>query len=79
MCTAALFFFPAVHGSYASVHGPVTTLRSIKARVRIWIGLATRRLMVFLLPCLGAPLRAQRHVLFFGRPLFFPDSAVLRC
>lgn len=38
LCTMGLFFFPAVHGSYASVHGPVTALRSIK--IRLWICLA---------------------------------------
>lgn len=32
MAVAALFFFPAVHGSYSSTHGPMTALRSQRLR-----------------------------------------------
>lgn len=39
LSTAALFFFPAVHGSYTAVHGPVTALRWIKSRVHVWLTL----------------------------------------
>jgi hypothetical protein len=32
MAIAALFFFPAAHGSYSSTHGPITALRSFRLR-----------------------------------------------
>jgi len=37
LCTAALFLFPAVRGSYTAVHGPVTALRSLKNKLLIWL------------------------------------------
>lgn len=40
VCTAALFFFPAVRGSYSAVHGPVTALRSARTKIAIWLALA---------------------------------------
>jgi hypothetical protein len=36
LCTAALLFFPVAHGSYSTVHGPVTALRSVRDKLRIW-------------------------------------------
>jgi len=32
MAVAALFFFPAAHGSYSATHGPITALRSFRLR-----------------------------------------------
>lgn len=59
ICVAALFFFPVAHGSYSAVHGPVTALRSIKYRLRIWMILAM------------APYRVLRQRLVGGSRRFF--------
>ena len=40
LCTASLFFFPVSHGSYSAVHGPVTIVQSIKARLQMWVIMA---------------------------------------
>lgn len=40
MAIAALFFFPAAHGSYSSTHGPITALRSFRLRVFLLLVIA---------------------------------------
>ena len=42
LCTVALFLFPAVQGPYSAVHGPVTALLSLKAKVFLCLRLASR-------------------------------------
>ena len=34
LCILAIFFFPSIEGPYSAVHGPVTTLLSIRAAAR---------------------------------------------
>jgi hypothetical protein len=34
-CVVGLFLFPAAHGPYSAVHGPVTALRSLRAGVSL--------------------------------------------
>jgi hypothetical protein len=81
VCTVALFLFPAAHGSYAAVHGPVTTLRSIKTKIRIWIlmAVAAARLGGWLLSGYGSALHILRQtvLLFLSSP--FDRASVLRC
>jgi hypothetical protein len=59
LCSTALFFFPAVRGPYSAVHGPVTALRSIQKRLRIWLVMALAALHVF-----GGRLTACHFVLW---------------
>lgn len=33
LCVVILFFFPAVQGPYSAVHGPITALLSLQAKV----------------------------------------------
>lgn len=42
LCVGAIFFFPAIHGPYSAVNGPVTAFQSARsaARVRVAIVLA---------------------------------------
>jgi hypothetical protein len=41
LCAAIFFFlFPLSQGAYSVVHGPVTTLSSIRARLLLWLGMA---------------------------------------
>lgn len=39
LCTVALFFFPAVQGPYSAVHGPVSALLSLKAKLSLCLTL----------------------------------------
>jgi hypothetical protein len=39
LCTLAIFLFPGVSGPYSIVHGPVTALRAMRARLILLIGL----------------------------------------
>jgi hypothetical protein len=45
LCTSALFFFPAVSGPYSAVHGPVTDL--------LWLTAKLLMLSAFLLAARG--------------------------
>lgn len=41
LCAAVFFFiFPMTQGPYSVVHGPATTLTSIRARRMLWSGMA---------------------------------------
>lgn len=59
ICTAAMLFFPAVHGSYSATHGPVTALQSIYRRFKIWLAMALAALHI-----LGCRLVARHSLLF---------------
>jgi hypothetical protein len=83
LCAAAFFLlFPMAHGPYSVVHGPVTTLASIRARLMLWLGmaLAALHLLRSFVLTLGF---AARHTIANGVLLpssFLPDEpTVLRC
>ncbi len=38
-CALAIFFFPAASGPYSAVHGPVTALLSVRAKLKLCLGL----------------------------------------
>lgn len=40
MAVAALFFFPAAHGSFSSTHGPITAVRSLRMRTLLMFAIA---------------------------------------
>jgi hypothetical protein len=46
VCIAALFLFPAMHGPYSAVHGPVTALLSIRAKVKLRLAMALTTLLL---------------------------------
>lgn len=80
ICTVCLFLFPTAGGSYSAVHGPVTALRSLRLRLKLWvaIALAALRLLRLLLQDTSVALQHARpkieaHSL---RPRQIP---VLRC
>jgi len=52
-CITAIFFFPAVQGPYAAVHGPVTALLSVRAKLKVSIGMV-RAALQLLSPCVPA-------------------------
>jgi hypothetical protein len=45
-CTVAIFVFPAGSGSYSAVHGPVTALLSLRANLKLWLGMAGAELQL---------------------------------
>ncbi len=68
MAVAALFFFPAAHGSYSSTHGPITAVRSLRLRA----------ILFFVIAAAAAVLKAILHSLRSiargcEEPLFAPD------
>jgi hypothetical protein len=79
--TAVLFFFPVAHGSYSAVYGPVTALRSVRTKLRIWLILAmTACSLLFRRSFVAGSRLFGRACLYFG--LLFPgleQVAVLRC
>jgi hypothetical protein len=81
LCIASIFFFPAVSGSYSTVHGPVTALRSIKTKARTLFTLALAALYGFgsmAMPLWTAFGRQRREVLL--PPTSPPESiSILRC
>jgi len=81
VCTVALFLFPAAHGSFSAVHGPVTTLRSIKTKIRIWIlmAVAAAGLAGWLLAGYGSTLHTLRHRLSALLSSASDSASVLRC
>jgi hypothetical protein len=81
VCTAALFFFPAVRGPYSSVHGPVTALRSVSAKLTMWLllALAALRVLGCRLPGYDALFTALRHEFLLPRSSPPSSLSVLRC
>lgn len=82
MCVCAIFLFPAVHGPYSVVHGPVTALRSSERGLRLRLATAQAALSSF-----G---RALPHAWLAGwnNPLadtearpqrFSEETTILRC
>ncbi len=80
LCTAGIFFFPAVRGPYSAVHGPVTALRSIKTRLQRWLVMALAPLYVlgYRLPGYDAALRIPQHGVVAPRSSR-EHTSVLRC
>lgn len=80
LCVIALFFFPALQGPYSAVHGPVTALLSLKAKLFLCLALLLAA-MHLLMRCVSvcSTLRIPLDTLFLGAR-FDPDhNAVLRC
>lgn len=82
LCATAVLLFPAVRGPYSAVHGPVTALRSLQARLRLWWTMAQASVRVFgrdLLAYCQSLLRAWGNGVLLPQ-LFPPElTSVLRC
>jgi hypothetical protein len=68
VCTLSIFLFPAVQGPYSAVHGPVTTLQSIRLAARLRLSILAAALSI-----LSTSLKLGL-VLLGGRDL--PDSGL---
>ncbi len=76
ICTLAIFLFPSASGPYCIVHGPVTALRAMRARVLLLISLA-----VTMLGLANVALWRVRIESFPGDAFLNPleQSSLLRC
>lgn len=81
LCTVALFLFPAVQGPYSAVHGPVTALLSLKAKVFLCLALllAAMHLLARCVAVRHLALRIPLDGLFFPASFDSEHAAVLRC
>jgi hypothetical protein len=81
LCVVALFFFPAVQGPYSAVHGPVTALLSLKAKVFLCLALLLAAIHLFahrVAVChLGLRIPLDRS--FLPTSFDYEHAAVLRC
>jgi hypothetical protein len=80
LCIAAIFLFPVIQGPYSAVHGPVTALLSIKARLLMWLALALTALLVgcrLFARARGFCFKPREGLTFGASP--FQHTPVLRC
>lgn len=80
LCIIVLFFFPGVEGPYSALHGPVTVLVSLKAKLCLCLAL-----LLAAMHLLGRSVAVSRALRIpldkpFLSGLFDPyPNAVLRC
>jgi hypothetical protein len=81
LCIIALFLFPAVQGPYSAVHGPVTALLSIKAKLFLCLTLlsAAMHLLVRYVAICACAFRLRADGSFFPVALDSEQTSVLRC
>ena len=81
LCTVALFLFPAVQGPYSAVHGPVTALLSLKAKVFLGLALLFAAMHLFgrCLAMCRLVLRIRPDRCFLPTSFDSEHAAVLRC
>ena len=81
LCTVALFFFPAVQGPYSAVHGPVTALLSLKAKLFLCLilFLAAMHLLVRCVAVVAMTFRPRVERPFIPGSLDSEQPSVLRC
>lgn len=80
ICTVCLFLFPTVGGSYSAVHGPVTALRSLRLRLKLWLAIALAALRLLRLMLGDSSVALQHAWQKIGAHSIHPrQTAVLRC
>jgi hypothetical protein len=82
LCVLTIFFFPAIHGPYSVVHGPVTALQASRAASRLRVAIIYAAL--FALP--GSPASASGFLTWTPANVFeiqpeqvLENKTVLRC
>jgi hypothetical protein len=80
ICTVAIFLFPAARGSYSVVHGPVTALLTLRAKLRLWSSIALAALYVLghIRPVRSADWLAARPQVLLSQAVTLEDISVLR-
>jgi hypothetical protein len=81
LCTVALFLFPAVQGPYCAVHGPVTALLSLKAKVFLCLVLllAATHLLAHSVAVCHLALRIPLDRVFLPSSFDLEHADLLRC
>jgi hypothetical protein len=81
LCTVTLLLFPAVQGPYSAVHGPVTALLSLKAKVFLCLTLllAAMHLFACCVAVCHLALRISLDGPFLLAAFDSEHAAVLRC
>jgi hypothetical protein len=80
VCTVAIFAFPAATGSYSAVHGPVTALLSLRARLKLWLGMAVAALQwARVIPISFSAQRTARQMILLSQSVPPEQSTILRC
>ncbi len=79
-CTVAIFVFPAASGSYSAVHGPVTALLSLRAKFKLWLGMAVAALQLArIMPTSFAARDTARQMIPLAQSVPPEPSTILRC
>lgn len=79
-CTVAIFVFPAASGSYSAVHGPVTALLSLRAKVKLWLGMAVTALQsARIIPASFAGRHTAPQMILLAQSSPPEQSTILRC
>ena len=81
VCTVAIFVLQAASGSYSAVHGPVTALLSLRARLKLMSGMALAALQFLesVIPVIFAALLAARQEILLVQCVPPDRSGALRC
>ena len=82
VCIATIFLFPTLQGPYSAVHGPVTALLSLRAKIKLWLQIALAGMIVLArhLPADSRSARCKARSQDFLLPLAPNEQAVvLRC
>ena len=79
-CTVAIFVFPAATGSYSAVHGPVTALLSLRARLKLWLGMTVAALQLArVMPGRFAVQHTARQMILLAQSGPPEQGTILRC
>jgi hypothetical protein len=80
VCAVAIFVFPAASGSYSAVHGPVTALLSLRAKLKLWMGMAAAALQLArILPAGFAVRQTARQMILLAQSGPPEQGTILRC
>jgi|SRR5579864_5769099 len=82
LCVAAVFFFPALHGPYSAVNGPVTALQAARAATRLRSAIVQAALTSFRDCRIPSLLRVGCTIPMYSESDcsdFMTCSSVLRC
>lgn len=80
LCVVSIFLFPATTGPYSAVHGPASTLVSLRARMRLRWAMALTALSLIRIQLLltmdWVDSKPPSQFTPFGVP---PSGSILRC
>jgi hypothetical protein len=78
LCVLSIFLFPAVQGPYCAVHGPVSSLQSLRSARRLWSSIVQAAQSQSLTPFVAIS-RVSVFETEFALVATSPLSSILRC